>query len=96
MFCVVQILGQLAGRRDLPTGLRMLFEQAEAWVEAVNIPLIVPVSKCLPTSSPDLISSTNLNLYPSMQGNLVDRLGNCLLGSGDIGRYTKEAGVVIW
>ena len=81
MFCVVQILGQLAGRRDHPTGLRMLFEQAEAWVEAVNIPLIVPVSKCLPTSSPDLISSTNLSLYPSTQGNLVDRMGKKFVAS---------------
>ena len=43
----------------------MLYDQAEAWVQAVNIPLIVPLTKCLMTSSPDLITSVNLDLYQS-------------------------------
>ena len=65
IFLGVQILGQLSGSGDLPSGLQMLYDQAEAWVQAVNIPLILPLTKCLMTSSPDLITSISLDLYQS-------------------------------
>ena len=65
IFLGVKILGQLSGSGDLPSGLQMLYDQAEGWVQAVNIPLIVPLTKCLMTSSPDLITSISLDLYQS-------------------------------
>ena len=34
-------------------------------VFTINIPLIVPLTKCLMTSSPDLITSISLDLYQS-------------------------------